>query len=80
LFDLAEAPQELVDRAADPDARERLERWRSRMVAELAPRKEDGLSDGKKLIPGKSLPAVRPFLLENSARSVSRRLPARPLP
>jgi hypothetical protein len=34
------------------------------MIAELAPRTQDGLSDGKKLIPGKALPDVRPELLE----------------
>jgi len=66
LFDLAEDPQELIDLAADPEEDERLALWRSRMVAELAPRKEDKLSNGKKLLPGRSLPAVRPALLENS--------------
>jgi arylsulfatase A-like enzyme len=63
LFDLRNDPQELHDLAADPRARDRLELWRKRMIDELAPRVEDGLSDGKQLIPGKLLPSVRKELL-----------------
>jgi len=63
LFDLTQDPQELDDLAGDPGAKGRLELWRSRMVEELAPRTQDGLSNGRRLIPGKSLPAVRPEML-----------------
>jgi len=64
LFDLTNDPQELHNLAADPKYKERLELWRSRMVTQLAPREQDGLSDGKLLIPGTKLPSVRPVLLE----------------
>ncbi|MHC4481134.1 MAG: sulfatase-like hydrolase/transferase, partial [Planctomycetota bacterium] len=59
LFDLREDPDELHDLAGDEAARERLELWRSRLIAQLASRSEDGLSDGERLIPGTLLPAVR---------------------
>lgn len=59
FFDLIDDPNELHNLTEDPKSRERLLFWRSRMVDELAPRKEDGLSDGKQLFSGKSLPAVR---------------------
>jgi len=63
LFDLTRDPRETKNLAGDPSARERLELWRERMVAELAPREQDGMSDGKQLLPGVALPAVRPELL-----------------
>jgi arylsulfatase A-like enzyme len=63
LFDLAGDPNELRDLSADASRRAQLELWRSRLVAELAPRQADGLSDGKRLKSGKTLPAVRPELL-----------------
>jgi len=66
LFDLVTDPQELHDLAGDPKHNARLALWRSRMIAELAGRTEDGLSDGRQLIPGKRLPAVRPVLLGNT--------------
>jgi arylsulfatase len=62
LFDLENDPQELHDLAPLPEHAARLERWRQRMIAHLATR-DDGMSDGKQLIPGKDLPAVRDFLL-----------------
>ena len=34
------------------------------MIAHLAKRPQDGLTDGKQLISGVALPAVRPELLE----------------
>ncbi len=64
LFDLAADPEECHDLAPDPAARERLEAWRTRMIARLSERTEDSLSDGEKLIPGTLLPAVRPRLME----------------
>ncbi|HUW57485.1 MAG TPA: arylsulfatase [Planctomycetota bacterium] len=63
LFDLVDDPTELRNLAPDPKHKGRLELWRGRLVAELAPRTEDGLSDGKKLLPGKTLPATRSVLL-----------------
>jgi hypothetical protein len=36
------------------------------MIAELVPRTQDGRCDGKKLVPGKALPDVRPEPLETS--------------
>jgi len=64
LFNLVDDPDELHDLAGDPACERRLLFWRSRLVAELAERSEDGLSDGKQLISGKTLPAVRASLLE----------------
>jgi arylsulfatase A-like enzyme len=64
LFDLTEDPAEGRDLAADPAAKDRLERWRQRMVEALAPREQDGLSNGRELIAGQSPPAVRPELLD----------------
>jgi len=52
LFHLEEDPQECRDLAGDTDAIDVLEEWRARMVEELKDR-EEGLSDGEKLIPGK---------------------------
>ena len=65
LFDLSEDPNEERDLAGDPAARARLERWRRRLIDKLAGRPEDGLSDGERLIAGKSPPAVRADLLES---------------
>ncbi|MBN2583320.1 MAG: hypothetical protein JXL80_09635, partial [Planctomycetes bacterium] len=64
LFDLESDPQECVNLADRPEGRQRLEQWRARMVAELAKRPQDGMSDGKRLIPGQALPNVRPELKE----------------
>jgi arylsulfatase A-like enzyme len=63
FFDLTKDPDELHDLSATGGPADRLEMWRSRMIEQLAPRTQDGLSDGKKLIPGR-LPSVRPELLE----------------
>lgn len=52
LFHLTEDPQELRDLAGEPSAADALRLWRGRMVRELAGR-EEGLSDGERLIPGK---------------------------
>ena len=68
FFDMREDPNELRNLAEDPAHRERVELWRRRMVEELAPREQDGLSDGKRLISGKGLPQVRPELLDDADR------------
>jgi arylsulfatase A-like enzyme len=62
FFDLAKDPGERVDRISDPAYRDRVDLWRNRLITELAPRTQDGLSDGKQLIPGKNLPSFRPEL------------------
>jgi len=59
LFDLVKDPTELHDLAPESSYRQRLELWRTRMIRELAPRKQDRLADGKRLIAGRNLPAVR---------------------
>ena len=52
LFHMSEDPQECRDLAGDASAADALALWRGRMVRELAGR-EEGLSDGTRLIPGK---------------------------
>ena len=64
LFDQRADPGELHDLAREPNHKAHLALWRGRLIAELAERTEDGLSDGEQLIAGKSPPAVRPTLLE----------------
>jgi arylsulfatase A-like enzyme len=64
FFDLTLDPQELHDLSGDPATQDRVALWRQRLVDVLAERPEDGMSDGEKLIPGQSTPAVRPHLME----------------
>lgn len=59
-FDLDADPQELVNLAARPEHADLVTHWRQRLIEILAQRPQDGLSDGKRLIPGKALPAIRP--------------------
>ena len=63
FFDLEADRREIHELSGDPHRREETAHWRRRMVKELAARPQDGLSDGKQLIPGGNLPAVRPELL-----------------
>ena len=58
-------PQETTDRINDPSYAERVELWRQRLIQVLAQRPTDGLSDGRRLIPGRILSTVRPELLEH---------------
>jgi arylsulfatase len=62
FFDLVNDPQETRNLYDVAEAQERIATWRQRLVRRLAERPQDGLSDGKKLIPG-LLPPVRPELL-----------------
>jgi arylsulfatase A-like enzyme len=55
--------------ATDPHRQDLLKFWRQRMIEELAPRTQDGLSNGKRLIPGICLPHVRPALLQPTEES-----------
>jgi arylsulfatase len=64
FFNLADDPYECRDLVNDPAAQDRLALWRQRMVAHLAQRPQDGLSDGTQLTPGTALPAVRPEIEE----------------
>ncbi len=63
FFDLVRDPGECHDRLHDADAQERVALWRTRLIHELSPRVQDGLTDGHRLLPGKNLPPVRPELL-----------------
>jgi len=63
LFDLADDPTECNDLAGQPGHADSLRSWRARLVDLLAARPADGLSDGRALLPGTLLPAVRPQLL-----------------
>lgn len=58
LFCLRDDPTECRDLAARPEAGDRLEFWRALMVRELAGRQE-GFSDGERLVPGRPYPPVR---------------------
>ena len=77
LFNLDDDPQECVNLADRPEGAERLDYWRKRLVEELAKRPQDGLTDGRKLLPGKALPDVRPQLLEPYFDSEGRPRPGR---
>ena len=77
FFDLTQDPQELCNLARSRDGRTRMRLWRKRLIAELAPRAADGLSDGTRLIAGKSLPAIRPELLSANAVATTPRTAAR---
>ncbi|MBN1808646.1 MAG: arylsulfatase [Planctomycetes bacterium] len=77
FFDMADDPGEERDLTDSPDHYELVEEFRGRLVEELAMRPEDGLADGGKLIPGRTLPAVRPALLEPYLDNEGRPRPAR---
>lgn len=66
LFDLAHDPDETRNLARDErsEPARALARCRDALIAELARRPEDGLTDGTRLTPGNNLPPVRPWLLE----------------
>ena len=57
LFDLDADPREEHDLSGKSDHRVQLERWRSRMIAQLADRPE-GFSDGQQLIAGRPYPPL----------------------
>jgi arylsulfatase A-like enzyme len=52
LFDLDEDPQELHDLARVPSAADRVVHWRQVLIEELSER-EEGFTDGERLIPGR---------------------------
>ena len=60
FFDLEHDPDELKDLKPNGNAEDRISIWRERLIARLADRPQDGLSDGKRLISGTSPPPVRP--------------------
>ncbi len=65
LFDLVADPQELRDLARDPACADRLVIWRNRMIQTLDDR-EEGFSDGERLIPGRPVTPVLDHLLQGS--------------
>ena len=62
-FDLEQDPQELHDRVRDPACRERVDALRSLLIRELDGR-EEGYTDGSRLIPGRAQRSVLGFLQE----------------
>jgi len=62
LFDLVNDPTELHDLSASLEAAAELARWRQALVGQLAARPEDGLVEDGRLVPGKGLPVVRPWV------------------
>ncbi|MBN1445346.1 MAG: arylsulfatase [Candidatus Omnitrophica bacterium] len=64
FFNLREDPGETRDLSSDPQYAERVNIWRNRLISVLSQRPQDGLTDGKKLLAGKKMPAVRKHLLE----------------
>ena len=69
LFDLDRDPTELHDLASDPAHADRLAFWRQRLVEVLADR-EEGFSDGAKLIPGRTPKPTLDFLLARQREPV----------
>lgn len=69
LFDLRNDPQELRDLAPVASSHDRLELWRNRLIARLAQRPQDNLSDGRQLLPGHNLPPVRQELMVEGRHS-----------
>jgi len=66
LFDLDRDPQECHDLAAEAEEVDRVAVWRQRLICELAGR-EDGHSDGIKLIPGQPASPILPSVLAQFA-------------
>jgi len=62
LFDLGRDPQELHDLARDGSPERRLAPWRQRLITELTGR-EEGFTDGKRLIPGRPVSPVLSHIL-----------------
>jgi arylsulfatase A-like enzyme len=63
FFDLENDPQEKINIVSQQEFAEAATLWRKRLIEVLSKRKEDNLTDGKRLIAGHSLPPVRPWLL-----------------
>ncbi len=66
LFDLVRDPQERSDLAGSAVSAGRLEHWRSRLIAELEGR-EEGFTDGKRLIPGRPVSQCLSHVLRGSS-------------
>jgi arylsulfatase A-like enzyme len=67
LFDLAHDPQEKRDLARRKTSASRLTHWRKILISELAGR-EEGFTDGRKLIPGRPVQPVLSFVLPKHQR------------
>jgi arylsulfatase A-like enzyme len=59
FFRLTDDPHELHDLSERPEEADRVSYWRSELIKKLADAPE-GFTDGKRLIPGRPFPAVRP--------------------
>ena len=75
LFDLVNDPKETVDLARRADCARRVEHWRNILVAELKGR-EEGYSDGVRLIPGRPPTTVLAHARERMNRWRERQLKA----
>lgn len=76
FFNLEHDPQEIENLCSDPQCASRVDKWRKRLIAVLAERPQDALSDGTKLFSGSALPSVRPELLEEKLDPDGRRRPS----
>ncbi len=63
LFDLDTDPDECVDLARRGESAERITHWRKILIDELAGR-EDGLSDGTRLVTGRPVQPILPSVIE----------------
>ncbi len=63
LFDLDTDPDECVDLARRGESAERITHWRRILIDELAGR-EDGLSDGTRLVTGRPVQPILPSVIE----------------
>jgi arylsulfatase len=68
LFDLGKDPQELKDLAGLPKYAKRIEHWRRILIRELSGR-EEGFSDSKNLIAGRSVKSCLDFVTQGKAPS-----------
>jgi hypothetical protein len=76
FFDLERDPQEIENLCSDQQYASRVDKWRKRLIAVLAERPQDALSDGTKLFSGNALPSVRPELLKDKIDPDGQRRPS----
>ena len=72
LFNLDDDPQELHNLARRPSSRGRVEYWRRLLIKALAGR-EEGFTDGKRLIPGRPVKACLSHVLRRGKPGRPRR-------
>lgn len=64
-FNLENDPNEMQDLVGLPESSDRMAYWRELLISTLTPR-EEGFSDGQKLISGKPYPRVRKIPKDNT--------------